>query len=140
MYYFHIIVFSDVYANGYTEAKVHMNVTRSARKRIQQLRSRRGLAGDVGLRIELKAGAVRLKWETGGPKDDDLVVTQWGFPVFIDAGAYLRLSSYVLDFRSGRRTDGFLLRPISGDRSDGTPRNGGLSSEQPKDGGFAGAS
>jgi Fe-S cluster assembly iron-binding protein IscA len=88
-----------------------MDITPKALRRIQQIRNRRGLVKEAGVRLELDADNICLKWDYAGPQEEDLVVMKQGLPIFIDAQAYLRMADYELDFERGGDHPGFLLRP-----------------------------
>jgi len=88
-----------------------MTITRSALKRIKQLKDRQGVSANTGLRLELDKSVVYLRWDPSGPKNEDLVVVKQGLPIFIGAQAYLHLTDYALDCEGQNGAGRFLLRP-----------------------------
>ena len=88
-----------------------MDITPKALRRIQRIRSQKGMPKETGVRLGMRAGNVCLKWDCAGPRQEDLVVVKRGLPIFIDVHTYSRLADYQLDFERGGGHPGFLLRP-----------------------------
>jgi Fe-S cluster assembly iron-binding protein IscA len=88
-----------------------MDITAKALRHIQRMRSRKSLPKSAGVRLDLAAGSVCLKWESAGPRREDLVVREQDLPIFMDAQTYLRLADYELDLERDGDRPRFLLRP-----------------------------
>ena len=89
-----------------------MEISPNALKHIKRLMNRRAAAGSAGLRLRLKGQTVHIKWDCGGPRENDLVVLKQGISMFLDFRTYLLLSDYVLDFTGHVKTSRrFTLRP-----------------------------
>lgn len=86
-----------------------MDIAPRALRRINEIKSRRGVPKGTGLRLGFNDDGVVIKWDFSGPRSSDLVVIVQNQVLFIEGLVYMRVAEYSLDYEPGAR--GFYLRP-----------------------------